>query len=67
MIKQVPENPEKNRKSTETLTAIAFGGVSPAGEIISMIAVQYVVKLLVESIAGTPMVYGLVAWIQRRK
>ena len=52
---------------TGLFVVLAFGGVSPMGEIVSMIAVQYVVKLLVESIAGTPMVYGLVHWIQRRK
>lgn len=52
---------------TGLFVVLAFGGVSPMGELVSMIAVQYVVKLLVEAIAGTPMVYGLVHWIQRRK
>lgn len=45
---------------------LAFGGISSVGELCSMTAVQYLLKLLLEIVGGTPMVYALTGWLKRR-
>ncbi|MBO8435749.1 MAG: queuosine precursor transporter [Spirochaetes bacterium] len=45
---------------------IAFTGTSPAEDILSMIVVQYLAKLLIEAIAGTPLAYAAVGYIKRK-
>lgn len=44
---------------------IAFAGTSPTEDLISMIAVQYAAKLIIEGIAGTPLAYAAIAGIRR--
>ncbi|MEG1880480.1 MAG: queuosine precursor transporter, partial [Oscillospiraceae bacterium] len=36
---------------------IAFAGIAPTRDLISMIVIQYFVKLLIEAIGGTPLAY----------
>ena len=50
---------------TVLFVLIAFVGVAPAEDIIYMIIVQYIAKLVIEAIAGTPFAYALVAWLQK--
>ena len=45
---------------------IAFTGTAPAADLISMIAVQYAAKLVIEGIAGTPLAYAAVGYLRRR-
>lgn len=45
---------------------LAFWGVCSAGELFSMIVSQYLLKLLLEAVGGTPMVYVLTAWLKRK-
>ena len=45
---------------------IAFSGTAPAGDLFSMIAVQYAAKLMIEAVFGTPFAYGLVNFLRRR-
>ena len=44
----------------------AFYGTSPTEDLISMIAVQYIAKLLIEAIAGTPLAYAAIGYLRRR-
>ncbi len=45
---------------------IAFLGVVSTHDLLCMIAFQYVTKLLIESVFGTPMAYAAVYWIKRK-
>ena len=45
---------------------IAFSGTSPASDLLSMIVVQYIAKLIIEAIAGTPLAYAAVGYIRRK-
>ena len=45
---------------------IAFTGTAPVEDLISMIAVQYIAKLLIEAIAGTPLAYAAIGYLRRR-
>ena len=45
---------------------IAFTGTAPAADLVSMIAVQYAAKLIIEGIAGTPLAYAAVRYLKRR-
>lgn len=51
---------------TTLFVFLAFWGVSPFGELVSMIVVQYLLKVLLEAVAGTPLVYGFVGWLKGR-
>lgn len=51
---------------TVIFVCIAFLGVSPAGDLISMIVIQYIAKLGIEAICGTPLAYGIVKYIKRK-
>ena len=44
---------------------IAFLGVVSTRDLLYMIAFQYVSKLLIESVFGTPMAYAVVYWLKR--
>ena len=44
---------------------IAFLGVVSTHDLLYMIAFQYVSKLLIESVFGTPMAYAVVYWLKR--
>lgn len=45
---------------------LAFCGVCSVEELCSMIVSQYFLKLLLEAITGTPMVYALTTWLKRK-
>ncbi len=45
---------------------IAFLGVVSTTDLLYMIAFQYVFKLLVESVFGTPMAYAAVYWLKKK-
>ena len=45
---------------------IAFSGTSPASDLLSMIVVQYIAKLIIEAVAGTPLAYAAVGYIRRK-
>jgi len=44
---------------------IAFAGVVTFNDLIKMILFQYVSKLLIESLFGTPMAYAVIHWLKR--
>ena len=46
------------------LLAFSFTDV-PAKDLITMIIAQYIAKLLIESIFGTPLAYGVIGWINK--
>lgn len=43
----------------------AFYGTAPAGDLLSMIVIQYAVKIIIEALGGTPLAYGIVAKIRK--
>ncbi len=45
---------------------IAFTGTTPADDLVSMIALQYVAKLLLEAVFGTPLAYAAIGYLRRR-
>jgi len=50
---------------TGLFIGIAFYGVVPNGTLLTMMAVQYIIKLLIEAVFGTPLLYLLVYFIKR--
>lgn len=51
---------------TVLFVILGFCFTVPASELVSMILVQYAAKLLIEALFGTPLAYGLVAWLERK-
>ncbi len=51
---------------TTIFVLIAFLGTSPVKDIFSMIVIQYFAKLLMESLAGTPLAYWIISVIKKR-
>lgn len=51
---------------TVLFVLIAFSGTSPASDLLSMIGVQYIAKLLLEAVLGTPLAYMAIGFIRRR-
>lgn len=51
---------------TVLFVLIAFSGTSPASDLLSMIGVQYIAKLLLEAVLGTPFAYMAIGFIRRR-
>ena len=45
---------------------IAFTGTAPFSDLLSMIIVQYVAKLVIEAVAGTPLAYAAIGYLKRR-
>ena len=45
---------------------IAFAGVVVIKELIYMIILQYILKLAIEALFGTPLAYATIGWIKRR-
>ena len=45
---------------------IAFSGTAPASDLLSMIAIQYVAKLAIEAVFGTPLAYAAISFIRKR-
>ena len=44
---------------------IAFYGTVPIEDLLKMIVLQYVLKLIIEAFAGTPLAYVVVAWLKK--
>ena len=44
---------------------IAFAGVVTTHDLVAMIVLQYVLKLAIEVIFGTPLAYAVIGWIKR--
>ncbi len=51
---------------TTIFVCIAFLGTVPIQDILTMIGIQILVKLLIESIGATPMAYALVGWLRKK-
>ena len=51
---------------TVLFVLIAFTGTAPASDLLSMIAVQYVAKLGLEAVFGTPLAYMAIGFIRRK-
>ncbi len=52
---------------TVLFVLLAFGGEVPTIDLMSMIGVQYIVKLGIEALLATPLVYALIAFVKRRE
>lgn len=50
---------------TVLFVIIAFAGTAPAKDLLTMIIAQYIMKVAVEAIGGTPLAYGAIHWIER--
>ena len=51
---------------TVPFVLIAFAGTLPARDILLMIALQYIMKLAIEALFGTPLAYKAIAMIKNR-
>lgn len=51
---------------TVLFVIIAFAGTAPWFDLFTMITIQYVAKLLIEALAGTPLAYAVIAKIKSR-
>ena len=51
---------------TTVFVLIAFAGTAPVRDLIFMIVVQYIAKLLIESLGATPMVYAIINYLKKR-
>lgn len=49
---------------TVLFITIAFYGTMPNEVLITMVIAQYIFKVLCEALAGTPLAYGLVRWVE---
>lgn len=52
---------------TTVFTLVAFSGEAKPHELFEMIIFLYIAKVLIEALAGTPLAYGLIAFIKRRE
>lgn len=52
---------------TVLFVILAFAGTVPAKDLLSMIAAQYAVKLVIEAVGATPLAYGAVAFLKRKE
>lgn len=52
---------------TVVFVMIAFVGTVPIRDLVFMIIVQYIAKLLIESLGATPMVYALIKYMKKRR
>ena len=50
---------------TIVFVLVAFAGTAPVRDLIFMIVVQYIAKLLIESLGATPMVYAIINYLKR--
>lgn len=51
---------------TVIFVIIAFIGTVPAIDIISMITMQYILKMLIEALCSTPLAYGVIAFLKKK-
>lgn len=45
---------------------VAFGGTAPAFDLFTMIVIQYIAKLVIEAIGGTPLAYATIRYLKKR-
>jgi len=50
---------------TVIFVLLAFSFTAPAKDLLTMIAAQYIMKLLIESVCGTPLAYAVIGWINK--
>ena len=50
---------------TALFVVIAFGGTAPVKDMVSMVIVQYFVKMGLETLCSTPLSYALIHWITK--
>ena len=51
---------------TGIFVVVAFAGTCPPRDLLTMIVIQYPVKVAIEAAFGTPMAYAAVAWLRKR-
>ena len=51
---------------TGLFVVLAFAGTVPVSDIVSMIVIQYFVKLIIEAIFATPLAYLVVGFLRKR-
>ena len=51
---------------TALFVIIGYIGSVPFKDIISMIVVQYIVKMLIEALCSTPLAYGFIAFLKKK-
>ena len=51
---------------TVIFVLVAFAGTCPVKDLVSMIVIQYVGKLGIEALGGTPLAYGLIGYLKKR-
>lgn len=51
---------------TVLFVLMAFGGTAPAGDLFTMIAAQYIMKLAIEAVGGTPLAYLAVGFLRKK-
>ncbi len=51
---------------TVLFVLIAFAGTASTKDLITMIFVQYITKVLIEMLGGTPLAYALIAFLKKR-
>lgn len=51
---------------TTIFVVIGYMGSVPFQDIISMITVQYLIKMLIETICSTPLAYGFIAFLKKK-
>lgn len=51
---------------TVIFVIIAFAGTVPVKDLIFMIMVQYIAKLLLEALGGTPLAYGMISFLKKK-
>lgn len=51
---------------TVLFVLIAFSGVSPIKDLATMIFAQYAIKMILEILAGTPIIYGVISLFKKK-
>jgi len=51
---------------TGLFCVIAFAGTVTTRDMLIMLGVQYVVKIAIEAVCGTPLAYALIGWLRKR-
>ena len=51
---------------TVLFVLIAFSGIAPPKDLFTMIIAQYLTKIIIEVIGGTPIVYGVVGFLKKK-
>lgn len=52
---------------TGLFVIIAFAGTAPVADLVSMVVVQYFVKLGIEALAGTPLAYAIINYLKKKE